>query len=347
MSRYGIYVQPETGSKPFYLDDSNCQMLSKLSSLKFWNANYDGKSQPEGLWEWVSDRKAFRSRIPDIEKYNAFVLVKKGAHGAFPLGNYTGVIQAWTESAWLEDVYLYVYAFGGRASAWNDDPYGKFYVYEVFGTPKKAAQDSDFGIRLAGMNGVTTITDMSKLGYCVWAGDLYSPGWDGVGIPGFNIEDETRYTMYVRPKNGEAIMMKYKNAIKTKDTTTLQVILFDHKPDFNNKPKFGVEIRNKNGVITYTSKYAPLMGGQILSSRSGNTQYSRPFFNLGNYGTYISAIKNKYYDLSAMGLYVSGNYYDVRHMTNVSMGWMGDMWTDHGEINGVFNTHCIDGDLYL
>ncbi|MEM8171221.1 DUF6453 family protein [Morganella morganii] len=346
MSRYGIYVQPETGSKPFYLDDSGCQMLSKIGSFPFrYNSTYDF-TEPPGMWNYDKGIKSWVTNVNGLDSYNAFVIVKKGSHAAFQ-GRLTGVVSNWTKRIWLDGNTLCVDASTGDASAWNDDPYGGFFQYEVFGTPKRTASDSNYGIQLSGMNNVTTITDLSKLGYCVWAGDIYSPGWDGVYIPGYDIGNESRYTLYVRPKNGEAVMMKYKNIIKTKNATTLQIILFDHMPDFYNKPKFGIEIRNKNGVVTYTSKYAPLMGGQVLTNKSGSTWYSRPFFNLGNYGTYVSSIKNKYYDLAAMGLYVSGNYYDVRHMTNVSMGWMGDMWTDHGEINGVFNTHCIDGDLYL
>ncbi|MCP5821155.1 hypothetical protein NL352_27650, partial [Klebsiella pneumoniae] len=86
---------------------------------------------------------------------------------------------------------------------------------------------------------------------------------------------------------------------------------------------------------------------QLLSAMSGNSKYKNPYFNLGNYGTFVSSINNKYYDLAALGLYVSGNYYDVRFLTTVDSGWMGDMWTNNGNVQGIYNTHCIDGDLYL
>lgn len=346
MSRYGIYVQPETGSKPFYLDDEQCQMLSKIGTFPlFFHGKYNF-TEPVGMWRRDKNRDVWVTDIDGLNNYDAFVTVKKGAHAGIRSG-LEGVMAYWTKRIWLDGNTLCVDAFTGDASAWNKDPYGKFFQYEVFGTPKRTQSNLNYGIELRGMNGVTTLTDFSKLGYCVWAGDIYSPGWDGVGIPGYDIADESRYTLYVRPKNGEAIMMKYKDVIKTITATTLQVILFDHKPDFNSKPKYGIEIRNKNGAVTYSSKYAPLMGGQVLSSRSGNTKYSRPFFNLGNYGTYVSRINNSRYDLAAMGLYVSGNYYDVRYMLQVDDGWMGSMWTDNGDVNGVFNTHCIDGDLYL
>lgn len=88
----------------------------------------------------------------------------------------TGVIQLWTDRLWLEEPYIYVYAECGDYSAWGDDPYGKFFVYDVYGTPKPKSAAGKYGIQLRGMNGVTTLTDFSKLGYCVWAGTVYSDG---------------------------------------------------------------------------------------------------------------------------------------------------------------------------
>lgn len=351
MSRYGIYVYPDTGSKPFYLDDEQCQPLAKLGQFKFYypyaSANLN-RVEPPGVWEYIRDRKAWRAVVPGMSDYNCFIVVKKGAHAAGTRG-LTGVTQLWTDKLWLEAPYIYLYAECGDYSAWGDDPYGKFFVYDVYGTPKPKSAAGKYGIQLRGMNGVTTLTDFSKLGYCVWAGTVYSDGKKGSGakIPGYDISNESRYTIYVRPKSQACTMLRLGNSIWTDVPAYLNVLLFDHSPDLSVLPKYGIQICNQNGKTTYTSKYCPLMGGQLLSAMSGYSQYKNPYFNLGNYGTFVSSIKNSYYDLAALGLYVSGNYYDVRFLATVDSGWMGDMWTNNGKVQGIYNTHCIDGDLYL
>lgn len=351
MPNYGLYVQPENGAKAFVLDNESAQPLAKLGQFKFYFPYESAKLnrvEPQGVWEYIRDRKAWRAVVPGMSDYNCFIVVKKGAHAAVTRG-VTGVTQLWTDRLWLEAPYIYVYAECGDYSAWGDDPYGKFFVYDVYGTPKKLNETNNFGVQLKGMNGVTTLTDFSKLGYCVWAGTVHSSGkLEGVAtIPSIDISNENRYTIYVRPVSNGCIMSRMTNGILTNVAADINVLVFDHSPDLSVLPKYGVRICNALGQTTYTSKYSPLIGGQLLTSMSGNTNYARPYFNLANYGTYVDAIKNQYYDLAVLGLYVSGNYYDVRKLEIVSSGWMGSMWTNNGNVQGVYNTHCIDGDLYL
>lgn len=341
---YGLYINPQNGGKPFRLDDADCQMLTKLKHARIAFYPYYGRDG----WSEDKGRKAWYTPVPDMHLYDAFVVVKKSTqYGSIPRN--TGVWQSYIKNLWLESNCLYVQQGGNSVqAAWNDDPYKDYFAFDVFGTPKRTASDNTYGIQLIGMNGVTTLSDITKTGYCVWAGEIITKRFTGISVPGIDISNETRYSVYARPKTGEAVITRYGGSIQSDRDTILQVVVFDHAPNLTRMSGYGLEIYNSKGQVTYNTRYAPMLGGEVLDGRKGGySKYANPIYNIGTYGNYVSDLKNKYYTMAACGLKISGNRYDVSFFTTVQSGWNGDADTGWGMIDGVFNTHCLDGSRYF
>ncbi|MGJ5645641.1 hypothetical protein ACMGC7_01785 [Morganella morganii] len=342
---YGLYVNPQNGGKPFRLDESDCQMLTKLKHVLF--KEDAGKAYPTGEWTLNKDKKAWFTPVPGIERYDAFLVVKKGTQSG-EVGGLTGAWPAWIDKAWLADGGLYAWSLGSPVYHVWDDPYKEYFAFDVFGIPKRTATDNSYGIQLTGMNGVTTLSDFTKTGYCVWAGEVPAKRFTGISVPGINIGDEYRYSTYARPKSGEVILTRMSGSIRADRDTTLQVAVFDHQPNLSKMSGWGVEIYNSRGQVTYNTRYAPMLGGQVLDgNKGGYSKYARPIYNIGTYGSYIREITKDSYFLNACGLKISGNRYDVVSFGEVAMGYQGIANGGYGVINGVFNMHCLDGNRYF
>lgn len=342
---YGLYINPQNGGKPFRLDESDCQMLAKLKHARIWAGPYN-ILEPPGMWSYNRDKKAYYTPVPGIENYDAFLVVKKGTQCV----QMPGLNGAWSNrvlNAWLADGGLYVDCQSGGYAIWSKDPYGNFFAFDVFGVPKRTPADNSYGIQLSGMNGVTTLSDFTRVGYCVWAGEVYASRYTGISVPGINIGDEYRYSVYARPKSGEAVLIRRDNSLQSDRDTTLQVAVFDHQPDLSGMTGWGMEIYNSRGQVTYNTRYAPMLGGEVLgSSKSGYSKYARPLFNIGTYGNYVSEIKKDTYDLAACGLKISGNRYDVSFFITAGSGYNGNA-NGGTVIEGTFNAHCLDADRYF
>lgn len=343
---YGLYVNPQNGGKPFQLDDSDCQMLTKLKHVRLMLGRLDIPF-PKDEWVYNKDKRAYYTPVPGIGNYDAFLVVKKGTQSGYIPG-LTGAWPNWIDKAWLADGGLYAAPKGSQVYHVWDDPYQEYFAFDVFGTPKRTAADNVYGIQLMGMNGVTTLSDFTKTGYCAWAGEVYAPRYAGISVPGINIGDEYRYSTYARPKSGEAILTRMGGSIRADRETTLQVAVFDHQPNLSKMSGWGVEIYNSRGQVTYNTRYAPMLGGQVLDgNKGGYSKYARPIYNIGTYGSYIREIIKESYFLNACGLKISGNRYDVVSFGEVAMGYQGIANGGYGVINGVFNMHCLDGDRYF
>ncbi|MDX7989454.1 hypothetical protein FE392_19565 [Xenorhabdus sp. 12] len=140
--RLGIMVHPGDGGKSYYLDSDKAQMLSLLRTVAI-----DGRDGKKYYY-----KKSFH--IPEAHDFN-IVLIPTKTVMVGQQGLRSVIVDCWIERMDMDGEYLNIEMNDTLYDFSSHSKDRTFYI-QACGYPKYT---ESFGIKLAGMNGVSTIAD--------------------------------------------------------------------------------------------------------------------------------------------------------------------------------------------
>ncbi|VEJ54656.1 DUF6453 family protein [Pragia fontium] len=204
--------------------------------------------------------------------------------------------------------------------------YPRFAVFEVLGAGNTA---DSYGIALADSTNYLEITDSSKMGCCVWVGNVTINGTWSVPT---SIPARQNSVVFVNWSSADAALIfddttKTISCYQNDSLTTVNASIAVFTSGFNLElPDYGLAIWNANGQCTFSSKYAPLIASGIVSLNATPGTWvtcpvSRPMIPVGVVGatkTWSGGGRAKW---SECGIKMSGNRVTggaARYMNNVA-----------------------------
>ncbi|MDX8000791.1 hypothetical protein FE394_16745 [Xenorhabdus sp. Reich] len=290
----GIMVRPGDGGKPYYLDSDRAQMLSLLRTVAI--DGWDGKN--------YYYKKSFH--IPEARNFNIVLIpiktVMVGQQGLQSIIRDRRIERMSMDGEYLnielnETLYDFA-AFSERERS--------FYI-QVCGDPKHT---ESFGIKLAGMNGVSTIADQNRLGYCVYRG-RFSLGKDGQWRVPDSIPNRSQCLVFARTETpGAAIGMTHDKVIVNNEVACeVHVVIFSSGFPLQ-KPDWGVAIYNASGHLTYSSYYTPFFLGEMIPVRDGRgaaRTIARPMIHVNRLAKLVKNVQGNSWRFADSGFKFSGN----------------------------------------
>ncbi|WP_340617507.1 DUF6453 family protein [Xenorhabdus entomophaga] len=333
---WGMMVQPGDGGKPFRLDSDRAQTMSLIQTVKV--ALYDDYRK----YGWKQSR-----HIPEAKDFNIVLIPTKTVMVGFR-GMVSAIIDLRIENIRMDGEYLHFEysdnpnrhqtGLGALIDAFMPyfDKDEHFYI-QVCGYPKNTGS---FGIQLAGMNGVSTITDQNRLGYCVYRGRVTLDKNGQWRVPD-SIPNRAQCLVFARTEtSGAAIGMTHDRVIVNNDVACeVYVVIFSSGFPLQ-KPDWGVAIYNASGHMTYSSYYTPFFMGEMIPVRNGSGSaktIAKPMVQVNQLAKLVEDRGKGYFWLFDSGFSFSGNKVWVNRVGKADMVYSQRDW---------FNYKPIDYDIY-
>ncbi|PHM75120.1 DUF6453 family protein [Xenorhabdus kozodoii] len=336
---WGMMVHPGDGGKPFRLDSDRAQILSLIQTVPV--ALYDDYRK----YGWRQSR-----HIPDARDFNIILIPTKTVMVG-QRGMISAIVDLRIENIRMEGEYLHFEysdiptghqtVLGALIDAFTPyfDGDGHFYI-QVCGYPKNSKNSNSFGIQLAGMNGVSTITDQNRLGYCVYRGRFTLGKNDQWRVPD-TIPNRAQCLVFARTEtSGAAIGMTHDKVIVNNDVACeVYVVIFSSGFTLQ-KPDWGVAIYNATGHMTYSSYYSPFFMGEMIAVRNGRgsaNTIARPMVQINRLAKLVRDVGGNWWRFADSGFVFSGN--------TISVSEAGRMDFTYVQVNN-FSYKSIDYDIY-
>ncbi|WFQ80306.1 DUF6453 family protein [Xenorhabdus sp. SF857] len=334
---WGMMIHPGDGGKPYHLDSDRAQTLSLIQTVSV--ALYDDYRK----YGWRQTR-----HIPEARDFN-IVLIPTKTVMVGQRGMISAIIDLRIENIRMEGEYLHFEysdipighqtVLGALIDAfmpYSDDDDRHFYI-QVCGYPKNTGS---FGIQLAGMNGISTIADQNRLGYCVYRGK-FTLGKNGQWRVPDTTPNRTQCLVFARTDTaGAAIGMTHDKVIVNNDVACeVHVVIFSSGFPLQ-QPEWGVAIYNVSGQITYSSYYAPFFTGEMISVRNGRgttKTIAKPMVQVNQLAKLVKNVGGNSWRFADSGFVFSGNA--------ISISEAGRMEFNYVQVNN-FSYKPIDYDIY-
>ncbi|OKP02075.1 DUF6453 family protein [Xenorhabdus eapokensis] len=333
---WGMMVHPGDGGKPYYLDSDRAQTLSLIRTVKV--ALYDDYRQ----YGWRQSR-----HIPESQDFNIVLIPTKTVMVGFR-GMVSSIVDIRIENIRMEGQYLHFEyndipirhqtVMGALIDAFvpNFDDDNHFYI-QVCGYPK---QTGSFGIKLAGMNGVSTITDKNRLGYCVYRGK-FTLGKNGQWRVPDSIPNREQCLVFARTEtDGASIGMTHDRVVVNNDVACEVYVVIFSSGFALQKPDWGIAIYNASGQMTYSSSYAPFFTGEMIAVRNGSGSaktIARPMVHVNRLAKLVRNVGRNRWRFADSGFKFSGRA--------ISVSEAGRMDFEYFQLNN-FSYKSIDYDIY-
>ncbi|AOM42636.1 DUF6453 family protein [Xenorhabdus hominickii] len=320
----GIRVHPGDGGKPYHLDSDRAQTLSLIRTV---SANVADNRQ----FGWQQSR-----HIPEANTFN-IVLIPTKTVMAGQFGLHSTIVDRRIENIRMEGEYLkfeFIEGLIGFSPFFEPDDH--FYI-QVCGYPKSTAS---FGIKLAGMNGVSTMADQNRLGYCVYRGKIPLGARGQWRVPD-SIPNRGQCLVFARTETaGAAIGMTHDKVVVNNEVACeVHVVIFSSGFPLQ-KPDWGVAIYNAAGHMTYSSYYTPFFLGEMIPVRNGRgaaNTIARPMVHVNRLAKLVKNVGGNSWRFADSGFAFSGNTISISEAGKMDFEYF---QADH------FSYKPIDYDIY-
>ncbi|PHM59569.1 hypothetical protein Xsto_04044 [Xenorhabdus stockiae] len=336
MSDIGLLVRPGDGGKAYRLDSNRAQTLSLIRAISI---DLHGDFKKQGYQQ--------SHHIPEARDFN-IVLIPTKTVMVGQDGNMSVIVDIRLNNIRMEGEYLrFEYSdspngrpdWYGNVAGWFDpyfDPDRHFYI-QVCGYPKYR---SAFGIQLAGMNGVSTITDQNRLGYCVYRGRV-TLGKQGQWRVPDSIPNRAQCLVFARTETpGAAVGMTHDKVMVNNDVPcAVSVVIFSSGFALQ-RPDYGIAIYNASGRLTYSSHYTPFFLGEMIAVRNGSgsaRSISRPMVHVNRLAKLVRNVGGNSWRFADSGFTFSGS--------TISVSEAGKMNFEYIQVNN-FSYKPINYDIY-
>ncbi|PHM38182.1 hypothetical protein Xmau_03569 [Xenorhabdus mauleonii] len=328
--KIGIWVRPGDGGKPYYLDSDRAQMLSLLRTVK---------TAAQGFYTPETSH-----HIPEARDFN-IVLIPTKTVVVGQQGLQSIIRDLRIENIRMEGEYLkFAYSEDTRDFSPFFDKDANFYI-QVCGYPKYT---ESFGIKLAGMNGVSTIADQNRLGYCVYRG-RFSLGSNGQWRVPDAIPNRNQCLVFARTETpGAAIGMTHDKVVVNNDVACdVHVVIFSSGFPLQ-KPDWGIAIYNASGNLTYSSYYTPFFLGEMIPVRNGqgaSPTIARPMVHVNRLAKLIKNTGGNMWRFADSGFKFSGNTISISEAGKMDFEYFQANWFSYKPIN--YDIYAINFDDYF
>ncbi|MBD2816492.1 hypothetical protein ID850_17490 [Xenorhabdus sp. Flor] len=336
MSEIGLLVHPGDGGKPYRLDSDRAQTLSLIRSI---SVELYGDYRRQG---WKQSR-----HIPEARDFHIVIIPTKTVMVG-QRGNVSVIEDLRITNIRMEGEYLHFeYSDNPNSymnwAGWESDPFTPYFdgdhrfTMQVCGYPKRT---DSFGIKLAGMNGVSTLSDQRRLGYCVYRGKI-TLGKRGQWRVPDTLPNREQCLVFARTEtSGAAIGMTYDNVIVNNDVPcVVHVVIFSSGFPLQ-KPEVGVAVYNASGQMTYSSYYTPFFLGEMIPVRNGSGSaktIARPMVHINRLAKLVRNVGGNSWRFADSGFTFSGNA--------ISVSEAGRMDFEYIQVNN-FSYKPINYDIY-
>jgi hypothetical protein len=290
--QFGLRIQPGDGGKAYYLDSDRAQTLSLIQTIAI-----DG-------WENRRPYSAKSFHIPEAKDFHILIIpIRTVIVGQW--GNVSAINERTLESFWMDGEYLNIRLnfsldeFSGIG--------GNVFYLQVCGYPKNR---ESFGIRLAGMNGVSTLSDQNRLGYCVYRGKFTLGEWGKWRVPD-SVPNRSQCLVFARTETSGAAIGMDRDKVIVNGRTPCEVSVVVFSSGFPlQKPDYGVAIYNSAGQMTYTSQYTPFFLGEMIAIRNGSGSaktITKPMVQVNQLASLVESRGKGYFNIWNSGFSFSGN----------------------------------------
>ncbi|MBD2802051.1 hypothetical protein ID854_16815 [Xenorhabdus sp. M] len=328
----GIMVHPGDGGKPYHLDSDRAQMLSLLRTV--------------AITGWKGKKYYYKTtfHIPEARDFNIILIPTKTVMVGY-YDVYLAIVERRIEKMEMSGEYLNI--------EMNDNLYQfspvfepeKIFYIQVCGYPK---QTGSFGIQLAGMNGISTLSDQNRLGYCVYRGKVSLGSLGQWRVPD-SIPNRGQCLVFARTETaGAAIGMTHDKVIVNNDVACeLSVVIFSSGFPLQ-KPDWGVVIYNASGQPTYSSHYTPFFLGEMIAVRNGQGRtknIARPMVQVNQLAKLVDSRGKGYFWFFDSGFSFSGNTITINRVGRYNTEYAQQDWFSYRPID--YDIYAINFDDYF
>ncbi|WP_426576354.1 DUF6453 family protein [Xenorhabdus stockiae] len=344
MSAIGLLVHPGDGGKPYRLDSERAQILSLIRTIV---VDLHGDYRKQG---WQQSR-----HIPEAKDFN-IVLIPTKTVMVGQDGNVSAIVDIRITNIRMEGEYLrfeYSDSPNGKPD-WYGNVDGWFspffereqnFSIQVCGYPKHR---ESFGIQLAGMNGVSTLSNQNRMGYCVYRDKVNLSRFGQWRVPDA-IPNREQCLVFARTETlGAAIGMNHDKVIMNNDVPCeVSVVIFSSGFSLQ-KPDVGVAVYNASGEMTYSSYYTPFFLGEMIPVRNGSgsaQNIARPMIHLNRLAKLAKNIRGNSWRFADSGFSFSGSTISVSEAGSMDFHYFQVNWFSYKPIN--YDIYAINFDDYF
>ncbi|TDB57255.1 DUF6453 family protein [Photorhabdus khanii] len=331
MSDMGIYVNPTDGGKGFFLSDNDARIISFVTRLRL--SQYDHEYHSALIQRKLSSLPGYK-----------FIIIPIRTSLLGRAGPSYSIQEQQINNLRIEGDY-----FKCEINLYLDSPSyyphsNREFIVDIYTYAESFT--GDYGIYLKGMNGVTEITDSSRLGYCVFRKKVTITGGTEWSLPS-NIPNKDTCLVFARCDDQNVIISMNENKQIWCNTTAVVYIAVFSSGFSLKVPDYGIYILNKQNNYTYTSEYVPFfMGETFRIDRSvGRTLIKKPMFQISELQYQFRKDKGNYYFIVASGVKCNSNEISMAHGRIIGREYIDAYSASTRKIN--INMYAIDCDKYF